>query len=116
MTKYIMAALLSLAALLGAGAYWQTSRLERAQAQRVHLEAAVQQYAGVIEQQVAAKRRSDTALSTRLRAAQAEAQTQKEALNALNQTLEAVPDWAGTPLPEPVARWLRSLPAGAPSP
>ncbi len=111
MTRYFIAALLALCFVLGGYAYWTETRLERERLRSTSLESAVKQYAGVIEQQAEAKRRSDAALSQRLRAAQAEAQKRKEEHDALKAVLDAARDWSNAPVPAGVADWLRDAPA-----
>lgn len=108
MTRYFIAALLALCFVLGGYGYWQETRLERERARSASLESTVKQYADVIEEQAAAKARSDAALSTRLRAAEAGAKKRKEEYDALQQALAAARDWADAPVPAGIVDWLRS--------
>lgn len=109
MQKYLITALVALMGAIGAGLWWQTSRLDAERTKVAALTATVRQYASVIEEQAASKKRSDAALSTRLRAAEAEAKKRKEEYDALNKALAASGEWAAVPVPDSVANWLRHV-------
>lgn len=118
--KYLTAALLSLTIAAAVWAYILFNRLAAETQRNAQLTQTVQQYAAVIEEQAAAKRKSEAALSARLRAAHAEATKRKEERDALRDALAKAPDWADRPLPDSIADWLRNPtaagPAGAGSP
>ena len=112
MTKYIIAALLALSGLLGAGLYVEYRAARVHQARADSLKSTVQLYATVIEDQTKAHQRSTNALSARLRTAEADAVTRTKELHELNRTLEAARPWADSPLPDGVADWLRGNASG----
>lgn len=107
MTRYFIAALLALCFVLGGYAYWTEARLDDARKRAEEAEFANRELRTAFNEQAEAKKRSDAALSKRLRAAQAEAQKRKEEHDALKAVLDAARDWSDAPVPSGVADWLR---------
>ena len=105
MTKYIIAVLLAVCALLGGFSWYQlheTSRLSTKVASQERL---------LKESEAQINRLSRTASKYAQARDAAEAKT-KETNRALEQTLKANPAWAEQPLPDGVAEWLRDADAG----
>lgn len=108
MKNYFIVALVVIGAIFAGFTYTLSQRLVAEQKRTTQLEAAVRQYAGVIESQELAKKRSDAALTGRLRAAEALAKQRKEEHEALQKVLDTARDWSVQPAPAAVVDWLRS--------
>jgi hypothetical protein len=107
MTKYIIAVLAVVAALLGSWGAFGHYRNTKLQADVVAQQTTIQnQNVAILAHQAREKR--DTLVLKDMAARQAALIIkQKETTHALSKALEDAPDWASTPLPTGIAEWVR---------
>lgn len=110
MTKYLLAALALVAALLGGWGAYGHYRAIKLKADIASQQTTIQnQNTAILAHQAKAKR--DTAVLKDIAARNAELLTkQKESSNALSKAIKAAPEWADAPVPPAVSDWLRTAP------